>query len=135
MRSKAHWGYDAEFMARARPEIEINPAWISGGQVLVAEDARGLAGVAGLERTGPARFDVTVFFIDPDRIGTGIGRSLFTALAGHARGRCAPGEPDPHLTILSDPNAEGFYRRMGARRIGDEVAITGRTLALYSYAL
>lgn len=135
MRSKAHWGYDAEFMVRARPELEINPAWISGNQVLVAEDASGLAGVAGLERTGPASFEVTVFFIAPDRIGTGIGRSLFTALAGHARGRCAPGEPDRRLTILSDPNAEDFYRRMGAERIGEEIAITGRTLPLLSYAL
>lgn len=134
-RSKAHWGYDAEFMARARPDLEINPAWISDNRVLVAEDAGGLAGVAGLERTGPASFDVTVFFVDPDCIGTGIGRSLFTALAGHARGRCAPGDPDPHLTILSDPNAEPFYRRLGARRIGEQIAVTGRTLPLLSYAL
>jgi GNAT superfamily N-acetyltransferase len=135
IRSKAHWRYDADFMVRARPDLFVDIDWIKAGLVLVAEDERGLAGVAGLERTGPASFDVSVFFVDPDRLGTGVGRSLFIALAGHARGRCEPGEPVRRLTILSDPNAEGFYRRMGAAPIGKQLSVTGRMLPLLSYAL
>lgn len=64
------------------------------------------------------------FWIAPSRIGKGVGRTLFA----HAVDRCrAIGVR--RLWINADPNAEGFYARMGARRVG-EVPSTpaGRTL-------
>ncbi len=52
----------------------------------------------------------------PAWIGTGLGRTLFE----HAMRRAA--ELGASLVrIESDPNAEGFYRRMGARRVGENV--------------
>lgn len=52
----------------------------------------------------------------PERIGSGIGRSLFE----HAVHRASALGAEV-LEIESDPNAEGFYRRMGAERIGENV--------------
>ena len=49
-------------------------------------------------------------------IGTGLGRKLF----GHAMRR-AQELGAGTVTIEADPNAEGFYRRMGARRAGENV--------------
>jgi GNAT superfamily N-acetyltransferase len=48
----------------------------------------------------------------PENLRQGIGRRLF----GHAVER-ARALGFGRLTIESDPNAEGFYQKMGARRV------------------
>jgi ribosomal protein S18 acetylase RimI-like enzyme len=50
----------------------------------------------------------------PEHMGTGVGRALFD----HAVRRAASLGAEV-LGIESDPNAEGFYRRMGATRVGE----------------
>jgi GNAT superfamily N-acetyltransferase len=132
VRSKAHWGYDDAFMAKAMSELTVRPEWIADGLVLVAETGGTVAGVAGITDEGAGTFDVSVFFVDPDRMGDGIGRRLFGAICDLARASGAR-----RLTILSDPNAERFYRCMGAKRIGEERSSseTGRVLPLLDYAL
>jgi GNAT superfamily N-acetyltransferase len=47
-------------------------------------------------------------------MGSGVGRSLFE----HARDRARELRL-PVLELSADPNAEGFYERMGAKRVGD----------------
>lgn len=72
-------------------------------------------------------------WIAPHAMGRGIGRALFehalaqTKSLGHRT-----------LKVESDPNAEGFYTRMGARRVGVNVTnIDGqrRELPLLLYDL
>ena len=53
-------------------------------------------------------------WINPERMGAGVGRALFL----HAKDR-APKLRVPTLELSADPNAEGFYERMGATRIGE----------------
>lgn len=132
VRSKAHWGYDAAFMAKAMGELTVDPHWIADGLVLVAETDGAPAGVAGIVYEGDGCFDVSVFFVDPDQMGGGVGRMLFDAICDLARTKGAK-----RLTILSDPNAEPFYRRMGAVRIGEEKtsSATGRILPLLALEL
>ena len=52
----------------------------------------------------------------PEHIGAGIGRALFD----HAVRRAAALDVTT-LSIEADPNAEGFYLQMGARRVGENV--------------
>ena len=52
----------------------------------------------------------------PAWIGSGIGRLLFE----HAMDRSAS-RGASIVEIEADPNAEGFYSRMGARRVGESV--------------
>ena len=54
-------------------------------------------------------------WIDPPFIGKGLGRFLFE----HARAT-AKNSGRHTLEIIADPNAEPFYRHMGAIRVGDE---------------
>ena len=69
----------------------------------------------------------------PERIGQGIGRCLFAHAAGRAAlcgARC--------LTIGADPNAEPFYRYLGAVRIGatpSEIDGRSRELPLLTFDL
>jgi GNAT superfamily N-acetyltransferase len=126
VRAKAHWGYDSAFMEKAAPQLRVDPQWIDDGLVLVAESDGALAGVAGLLEEDDGVFDVSVFFIEPAYMRTGVGRILFAALVEMARNRKAR-----LLTILADPNAGPFYERMGAKMVGREKSeTTGRLLPL-----
>jgi GNAT superfamily N-acetyltransferase len=132
VRSKAHWGYDAAFMAKCAAALGVSEAEIAAGHVLVAVDAGGpTIGVASVVPDGETA-DLDLMFVDPPAIGGGAGRMLFEAAAGLARRLGAR-----RLTILADPNAAAFYERMGARflRNAPSDAIPGRTLPLYDYDL
>ena len=111
-RSKAHWGYDDRFMERSREALTVNCDRIAAGRVLVAESAGRPQGVAAIGPDGDG-FEIDLFFIDPDAMGKGVGTALFAALMALARSRGIE-----RLSILSDPNAEAFYERMGARTVG-----------------
>lgn len=132
-RSKAHWGYDADFMRLANATIEVESAQIAAGDVGVCADAgdRPL-GVYALADEGEGVFDLDLFFVDPPAIGSGVGRLLFAALREDLAERGAR-----RLTILADPNAGPFYARMGAtyRRDAPSNAIPGRLLPLYELDL
>lgn len=133
-RSKAHWGYDAAFLRMSEAALTISRAMMENGDVLVAEDANGaLAGVASIAPLDtPGEFDLVHFFVEPASFGAGVGRMLFAAAAQLAKAKGAR-----CLMILSDPNAEAFYVRMGAVKTGDAPsdAIPGRLLPLLRYAI
>ena len=136
MRSKAHWGYDAEFMRRCVPSLTVSEQSIADGRVLVATDETGRAvGTASVMPYGEGGGDdaeLGLMFVDPAAIGSGIGRALFGEAIKLAR------RLGYHrMTILADVNAAPFYERMGARFLHDAPsdAIPGRTLPFYEYEL
>jgi GNAT superfamily N-acetyltransferase len=53
-------------------------------------------------------------YVDPAHWKRGIGRVLFGAAVARAKGIKAGA-----LMITAEPSAEGFYKRMGAIRIGE----------------
>jgi GNAT superfamily N-acetyltransferase len=132
VRSKAHWGYDAAFMALSAPALQVEEADIADGRVLVAADQHDRPiGVASVVLAG-GDAELGVMFVDPPAMRRGAGRALFEAAARLAARRGAR-----RLAILADPHAAPFYRRMGARFLRDAPsdAIPGRTLPLYEYDL
>jgi predicted N-acetyltransferase YhbS len=134
-RSKAHWGYDAAFMAQSRAALTITLAFIATGRVFVAEaeDGRllGVSSVAALPEQERCH-DLVHLFVEPGVLQSGVGRRLFGAAANKAREDGAR-----RLVILADPNAVEFYRRMGARDAGEAPsdAIPGRMLPLLHFEL
>lgn len=131
MRSKAHWGYDEEFLAACRTELTIAPEWCDGLRVEVAERGGRVAGFYRLASAPPAGELAALFVDEPDN-GTGVGGLLFRAATDRARSLGYRS-----LVITSDPQAEGFYVRHGARRIGQgpSGSIPGRWLPVLRYDL
>jgi len=132
LRSKAHWGYDAEFMRLCVPSLTVEEEAIAEGRVLVATDGSGrTVGTVSVGRDGDDA-ELALMFVEPSAIGGGTGRLLFEAAVGLARKLGYR-----RMTILADVNAAPFYERMGARFLRNEPsdAIPGRVLPFYEYDL
>ena len=132
-RSKAHWGYDAEFLRRADASLNVTPQEIERGRVLVCEDADLVTGVISVvPMAEPNTYDLMHLFVEPGAIKSGVGRALFNAAVSFMRKRGGK-----KLLILSDPNAAEFYRRLGAIDIGEAPsdAIPERLLPLLEFSL
>ncbi len=134
MRSKAYWGYSAEFMEACRRELSVSPSNIESSKFhyAVAERQGEIVGYYALERLSGSEFELEAIFVEPKYIGSGIGR----ALINHAKGRAAT-IGGRTLFIQGDPNAENFYRAAGGKLIGkrESASIPGRFLPTFSIAL
>jgi N-acetylglutamate synthase-like GNAT family acetyltransferase len=123
LRSKAHWGYDESFMAAAKAEL-----WVTDGTIRrtwVATTEGRAVGVITMSEPDD-RMEVELLFVEPMAIGTGVGRALWTLAVEQS---LAAGVKT--LIVQSDPNAVGFYERMGAEQIGESISpSTGRSLPL-----
>lgn len=135
MRSKAHWGYDDEFMAACRDELTIRPEHIP--RVDVAEVDGQVIGMVRLEPETPGPSgrlsgELEDLFVEPDAIGTGVGRALFRHVV-----RRAAAQGMARLCFDADPNAEPFYASMGAVRVGESPSgsIPGRMLPRLELAI
>lgn len=134
LRSKASWGYDEAFIDACRAELTYTPARLRDPRfrfVVVVADSD-LCGFYALETRAPQRFELDALFVEPDRIGTGIGRTLIDHAI--AAVRKAGGTS---LVIQGDPHAADFYRAAGARRIGSRPSgsIEGRELPLFEITI
>lgn len=116
LRSKALWGYDVAFLARCRIAMQVKEANVDKQPHYVAEMDGQVAGFYGFEPL-PDGVGLDYMFVDPDFVGRGVGRALLDHAVALAREL-----GHETLTIVADPNAEGFYRRMGAERIGSQAS-------------
>ena len=82
------------------PYVESGSAW-------VAENERGLAGFAAVDRAGSS---VWALFVDPEMEGAGVGRALHDHMVEWAR---AQGLERLALSTAPGTRAEHFYVRMG----------------------
>lgn len=129
VRSKGHWGYDAEFLAACRPVLTLTAAAVVAERAVVAEVDGAVAGFYTLYGEPPAG-ELNHLWVDPAHIGHGIGRALWT----HAVDTAA------HLgmhrfTIDAEPFAESFYLAMGAEPSGSSpsMVVPGRMLPQLTY--
>jgi N-acetylglutamate synthase-like GNAT family acetyltransferase len=122
--SKAVWGYDAGFMAACRAELTIRPESIRRDPTYVVNSEHQILGFYQLRQDGAAA-EVRMMFVAPEALRSGLGRRLWAHLEDTAR---AAGVT--RLEVDSDPHAEGFYRAMGMRRVGEAPSgsIPGRML-------
>ena len=124
-KAKAHWGYSAEQLESWRGAfLTVTSDYIAAHSVWVATDSSDCPiAFAALERS--AEGDVLEhLWVLPDTMDLGIGRRLFQRVAFES----------PAFTFTSDPNADNFYYRMGARKIGEVTSdYQGRALTKFRY--
>lgn len=131
-RSKQHWGYDADFMASCRGELSVELTAIAAERCQVLADGARIAGYYALGPPAEGRVEVDALFVEPASMGHGYGRLLMD----HAKQRALE-LGCTHVEIASDPNALGFYLKMGARQVGERASesILNRWLPLLELVL
>ena len=140
--AKRHWGYREEWIREWASVLVITPELVRRTPVFLAEHSIDQGEPAGfcalLDRVDA--WSLEHLWIQPRAMGSGLGRSLFDHAVRHIRwAHNESGRPLPvTLRIESDPNAVGFYERMGARRLGmvrADVAGERRALPYLEYAV
>jgi GNAT superfamily N-acetyltransferase len=114
--AKRHWGYPEHWIRHWQEDLTITSDYVAANRVYVAEGDGDLLGFYALiMRREKAELDH--IWVMPSHIGTGVGKALFL----HAM-QIAAGESVAEVEIVSDPNAAGFYRKMGAHQTGEVVS-------------
>ncbi|EHQ89100.1 GNAT family N-acetyltransferase [Desulfosporosinus youngiae] len=135
--AKRYWNYPEAYFDIWKTELTITSNYIKDNYVYVAEVAGQIVGYFSmvevqedflvgeiLLRKG---FWLEHIFILPEFIGLGIG----TQLIGAAKNICVK-ENIHCLSILSDPYATGFYKKVGAKYRNEILSnIKGRTVSLF----
>ena len=127
LRSKAHWGYDDDFMAACEAELKLHTADIAATSIQCAFEGDEPVGVAQLS-SEDGELHLEKLFVAPGQMGKGIGRALMDWVVSTARiAGCCP------IIIEADPDAAPFYEHIGADRAGEAPSgsIPGRMLPRY----
>ena len=111
--AKRHWNYPEKWIEFWRADLTITADFIAKHEVYVGVVDGTIAGCCALV-VSASLAELEHMWIDPQRIGNGVGRALFEYTKERARQLGLP-----ELELSADPHAEGFYERMGARRIGE----------------
>jgi GNAT superfamily N-acetyltransferase len=111
--AKAHWGYDLERVRAWGAEITVVSEEVGKDIVVAEEDGGVIVGWASVEPRGDAWW-LEDLWVDPGRMGTGVGSRLFREATRLARSAGAT-----RMEWEAEPNALGFYEKMGSRFLRD----------------
>ena len=111
--AKRHWKYPESWIEEWQSALTLTHEFLADNEVFVAAIDGQIAGCCALVMTDSLA-EIEHMWIRPEQMGSGVGRALFE----HARLR-AEERGARVLELSADPNAEGFYERMGAKRIGE----------------
>ncbi|HVI44109.1 MAG TPA: GNAT family N-acetyltransferase [Chitinophaga sp.] len=128
MESKRHWNYPEEWMQLWTESLTITPGYITENKVVKIISDDNLVGFYSLEYNEKQLF-IGHFWILPRFIGNGYGREAFADI----RERCLA--MNEHIVeVESDPYAEGFYKTLGASKVGSVATlIEGRELSVLQF--
>jgi GNAT superfamily N-acetyltransferase len=121
--AKAHWGYELAWVQEWAAAGDLEPESLSRRLVYVADRQGAPIGWAALTPRGEVGW-LEDLWVEPRWIGHGVGRLLFEHVARRARQLGAHG-----LEWEAEPNARGFYERMGGTYVRDsQTTELGRVL-------
>jgi GNAT superfamily N-acetyltransferase len=123
--AKGHWGYDRERLEAWAGSLDLSDlshTWVG------IVDAAVVGWVAIVP--GPSVCILDHLWVDPPSIGRSIGTELFRVAATRSRELGAN-----WLQWESEPNATGFYEKLGAVQIGETLGSWGRELPVMQYDL
>lgn len=127
LEAKRHWGYPEHWIKHWESDLTISADFVRDHHVYVAEadgEIRGFYALCvGGDPASTSKAELEHLWVTPASIGTGVGKELFL----DAMERAAALEVRD-VEIVADPNAAGFYERMGATQIGEvESPIDGQS--------
>ena len=122
--AKAHWGYGLERVREWADTGGFTPEALGRMALFVAEADGKTIGWASLKDAGATTW-LEDLWIEPGWIGKGVGSRLFREAAAHARAGGATA-----IEWEAEPNAVGFYEKLGGRHVRSGTSEWGRTLSI-----
>ena len=123
--AKRYWGYPEHWIKHWESDLTISSDFIRDNHVYVVAEDGEIRGFYAL-CVSDEKAELEHMWVTPACIGTGIGKELFLDAMERAAAlnvRC--------VELTADPNAAGFYERMGAVQIGEtESVIDGQVRKL-----
>ena len=114
--AKRYWNYPEKWMEIWIPQLTFSPEYFEANESWAAEmDDVPIAFYTWQDRNGIAWIEN--LWVSAEYIGTGVGKQLFLHALELARHRGYK-----IMQLESDPNARGFYEKMGMRKIGEHQA-------------
>jgi GNAT superfamily N-acetyltransferase len=107
-RASVHWDAYREQLLAHPDAVELPLDQITDGLVRVAECGRDVVGFAVLFRPARGACELDGLFVEPGRMGSGVGRALIEDAARIAREHGAT-----CIVVVANPQAVGFYERVG----------------------
>lgn len=111
--AKGYWGYDRDVVRRWAADGDFTAAGLRAKEHFVAEAEGRAVAWASLIPRGPLVW-LDDMWVQPDWMGKGVGSVLFR----HALGRAADLGAET-MEWEAEPNAVGFYERVGAHYLRD----------------
>jgi GNAT superfamily N-acetyltransferase len=131
--AKTYWGYPSQWIELWHNQLTITRQFILQNEVYAAvDDDEAILGFYALSGGG-ARMVLEHLWVQPRSLQGGVGRKLFAHAVALAAEQGAE-----QIEIEADPNAEGFYQKMGATTVGEvtyELEGLPRSLPLMVYPL
>ena len=111
--AKRHWGYPASWMEIWRPQLTFSPEYFDENESWVAEvNDQPIAFYTLRDKDKNAWIED--LWVLPEYMGQGVGKRLFLHALSRARE-----QGYRILQLEADPNAVGFYEKMGMSKIGE----------------
>jgi GNAT superfamily N-acetyltransferase len=113
--AKAYWGYELERVVEWANGGDYSDEGLRTRDVYVAELEGRAVAWAALVRKSDVDSWLDDLWVEPDAIGRGVGTALFRHVTERAKELGAT-----RLVWEAEPNAVGFYEKLGARPTGYE---------------
>ncbi len=111
--AKRHWGYPEKWIQLWTPELTFSAEYVSENEVWMAVANETIAGYYSFKQNDEGLWLENLWIL-PEYMGQGLGRQLFAHALERGRAQGAS-----FVRIEADPNAQGFYEKMGARKISE----------------
>jgi GNAT superfamily N-acetyltransferase len=115
MAAKRHWGYPENWMGKWEEILTISSECVAVNTVYKALQDGRIIGFYVLIDT-QEQLELKHMWVHPDGIGHSVGRQLIEHVI-----RQAVQADHKNMEIESDPNAEEFFKKMGACRVGARI--------------
>ncbi|MEI5926582.1 GNAT family N-acetyltransferase [Bacillus sp. TD10] len=127
LQSKATWDYSEEFILACKEDLTITEEYIKNNFVYVLENDNTKIGFFSFLRNEKA---LDFLYIHPRYKGKGYGKIMWEFVIEQVKELGIKS-----FTIDSDPNAKGYYLKMGAKLIGEtpSTVFEDRLLPLLKY--
>ncbi|RPJ25594.1 MAG: GNAT family N-acetyltransferase [Chloroflexi bacterium] len=111
--AKAHWGYPKRWLEIWTPQLTFSPDYFEENEGWVAIVKERPIGFYTLQEKN-GNTTIENLWVLPEYIGKGIGKALFLHAVRLSRRR-----GNRTLQLEADPNAVGFYEKMGMHKVGE----------------